>query len=358
MSDIFITFYASQGGNVAGIVSPTLVTGTCLVTGYSAAGVTSPSLVTGTVVLSAVLLGAVESTTLVEGEFCRENSKLNWVAWSKIGEAKIELDKNNDSGAAPMKWPGKVYQILPLGQAYIVYGSGGVTKMYPVSTPAPTFGFDEVCDFGIKSRGCAAGSRDVHFFISVNGCLCRIQDTPLNRTPKLDRLGYEEFLGVLDTDALMFYLAEEQKLFISDGSVGYTFTDEGLGGGYATLTAVASHENGTYYAKSATVSCPIALQTNIIDFGLRDVKTLKQLILSADTPSAYSFSIYYRFKTAEVWKQTIWQTFNSYGEGFPWVSGCEFKIMVKADAKPDVVEIQDLTAVFQTSDRAAKGVIQ
>ncbi len=82
--------------------------------------------------------------TSITGWGVANEERKNWVAWSKIGNVSFELDRVNDAGFRPMSWAGYVYQTLQLGNNVIIYGSGGVTRAFPVSSPAPTFGFKDI----------------------------------------------------------------------------------------------------------------------------------------------------------------------------------------------------------------------
>lgn len=362
MADVFYTFYATNSGAKAAVICPTLVTGTPLNVGVTSATVYLPSTVAGTPIVSYVPSGAVVVQTLVTGEFSRESSKTNWVAWSKIGEAKIEMDKVNDSGLAPMRWGGTVYQILPLENDFIVYGSTGITKMLPVAEPAPTFGFEEIAPFGIQSRYAVAGNRTTHYFISTDGNLFRLTDSSGYKAVSADnglkKLGYTEFLSVLGANTLMFYDSDEMKLYISDGSSGFILSPQGFGGGWVNLTGMQLSSLGTRFVRPEDLENVREFHTNIIDLGIREVKTLDHLTLRTDYPDHWEFAIYSRYRMNEVFTQTPWRAFDSYGEGWPYVAGVEFKIAIRSSSVPDVIEIQDLQMNFQISDAAAKGISQ
>lgn len=358
MSDVFIEIDVLGENATAAVETTSIITGTCLVVRVASGAVSAASVVAGSPQARLVLTGAIVVVNIVTGEFNRESSKTNWVAWSKIGEARIELDRINDSGIAPMRWQGTVYRILPMANFLLIYGSNGITQMSPVREPAPTFGFKEIAAYGIKSRYAVAGDQDIHYFISTEGVLCKASEAAGYQTLKIERLGYEEFLSSLGVNTVMFYAPDKEELYISDGSIGYILTSQGLGGGYPNLTGVALYSEGERYVRPEVLTQEIEFKTNIIDLGIRDVKQLKRLTLRADYPDEFQYAVECRFRVGDAWTQTEWYPFDLHGEGYPWVSGSEFRILVRATSPSSDVEIQDLILGFQLSDLSLKGVIQ
>src|SRR5512139_1721548 len=124
--------------------------------------------VSGSPVISGFYNAAADPITVaisLTAEAFSENLRSNWVGWSKIGDIRFLQDMMNDSGYRPMSWKGWVYQILQLGKSAVVYGSGGISILFPIKEPHPTFGYKEIAKRGILNRNCVCGTKNKHFFL-------------------------------------------------------------------------------------------------------------------------------------------------------------------------------------------------
>jgi len=269
--------------------------------------------------------------TSISGWGVANEEKKNWVGWSKIGDVSFELDLTNDAGFRPMSWGGYLYQTLPLSKEVIIYGSGGVTRAYPVSSPAPTFGFKDILKVGVKNKTAIAGDDQIHFFVDILGCLWAITSSAsaVEPEPKLQRIGYEEYLRDM-TNPVLLWDAAKRRLYISDANTGFIYNDSALTGGHAGLTGlyrIAS--NLTAVGPETLIANPVHICTDIIDFERRGLKSIESVQTDIITDVPVLGAIDYRYKKSEPFRTTPWSPVNNEGVLHRRTAGVEFRIRFK-----------------------------
>lgn len=272
----------------------------------------------------------------------------NLVGWSKIGDTRILLDESNEAGYKYLTGSkvGLVHRILSFGsQVPVVYGSSSITVMKAVSKPYATFGFKPISDIGILGMGSVCGDEDVHFYINKNKELCVLD---ANLSPKI--LGYSEFIDAISPGGelvLMFYDGLNKRVYISSTIGGLIYTESGMGGGFANLTAA----DGVVFASPDALD-PITQEicTDILDMDYRGIKTLQEVMIGTDLSNDLSVAIDARYDKAGSFVTSPWKICNKEGVVFPIVSGVEFRIRVKSSAFEDF-EIDYISARFKFSDK-------
>jgi hypothetical protein len=246
-----------------------------------------------------------------------------WVGWSKIGEAKFSADLVNDAGYMPMDWPGVVYLVKQLGKNVIVYGSGGVTLLYPVKEPAPTFGKQNIMLTGAMCKTAIAGDEHMHFFLDIAGVLWRLS----SEGP--ERLGYEDYFSTLN-NPILSYDSYKRYLFVSDPDNGYMLTMAGLGGGYAGITGFLKDVGGgKFIAPSAVVTPPLNIVTDVIDMKYRGLKTVESVQFGLNVDDAAYAAIDFRYSKDADWRTSHWVRLSPEGVAFIRVSGLEFRFRLQ-----------------------------
>lgn len=259
----------------------------------------------------------------ISGWGVANDSRKNWVGWSKIGEADFTLDLTNDAGYRPMSWPGYIYQVKKLDKNAIIYGSGGVTAAYPVSEPMPTFGFKSMLNVGIKNKTAVAGDEHIHFCIDIIGCLYKIS------TDGVTKLGYEEFLFPLINPILVWDVAK-RRLYISSKLIGYIYNEGTLTGGYANLTGLYRvKENLTAVSPNPLITDPVEICTDIIDFKRRGLKSIESMQFDVISNTTLFAAIDYRYRKQDDFKTTKWSQLNSEGVAHIRTAGVEFRVRLK-----------------------------
>lgn len=288
---------------------------------------------------------AITVEVLLEGEAVIEELRTNWVGWSKIGSKVFQQDMTNDSGYRPMSWRGIVYNILPLGKNAVVYGSGGVSVLYPVIEPMPTFGCKDVLTIGIKNRTAVCGSLNKHYFIDKKGCLWTLAEDGVTK------LGFEEYLAGL-VNPVMHYDSYNDRVYISASGMGYTLSGNRLGGGYAKLTGFQYTEGSLLITSPEAVSIPntVMLATDAIDMGYRGMKTIEAIQVGTDTDESLEVAIDYRYDKSDTWQTTNYVATNQEGVSFIRIAGVEFRIRIK-NTTYNYFEIDYINIQYKRTDK-------
>ena len=283
--------------------------------------------ISGTIPIADIHLGDDEGEMTcavnVSGQAVVNQERSNWIGWSKIGDVSFQLDLTNDAGFRPMDWSGYVYQVLKLDKNAIIYGSGGVTAAFPVKSPAPTFGFKNMINVGIKNKTAVAGDEHIHFCVDVLGCLYKIT------TEGVTRLGYEEYLRTM-TNPVLIWDVSERRLHISDASIGYIYNEETLTGGYKGITGFYRvRDNLTAVLPGTFIADTVEICTDIIDFKGRGLKSIESMQFDAISTVNLEAAIDYRFSKEDMFKTTKWSPLNNEGVAHIRTAGVEFRIRLR-----------------------------
>jgi len=277
----------------------------------------------------------------LRGEYVIESSRRNWVGWSKIGEASFVLDRVNDAGFRPMTWRGQVLALKQLQNDAIVYGTHGITRMYPSGV---TFGFRDLLPVGIKSKNAVCGSLAIHYFIDRNDQFWSVTDRDVSF------LGFQEYFCTLENPQ-MFYDEYLTRVIISDSAGGFIYTVSGLGGGYGNLSAYTYLEGALVtQSPNEILHPPLELTTDIIDLGRRGQKTLESVHVGTDTSERLFLAYDYRFSKSTAFASTNWTIINPSGVGFLKCAGEEFRIKLRSYHLTDFA-IDYLNINYKTTDQ-------
>ena len=292
---------------------------------------------------SAPVYALLQAHAFLSADFYASSSRRNWVAWSKIGSASFVLDRTNDAGQRPMSWPGEAFGVKQLGKNCIVYGTGGVSMLFPVDSPAPTFGCKDLIDVGVLNKNAIAGNKQKHFFLDAYSRLWVLTED------KAQCLGYEEFLSTL-TDPIMLYDAQYERVYINDSVKGFTLTLSGLGGGYGGLTGVQFSEQGKLVMLHKPDAIPLLLVTDILDFGYRGLKSVESVQVAVDTPERLYLAVDFRNAKEEAFRTSRFVRLNREGVAFNRVTALEFRIRLM-NTKANALDIDYINISFKRSDR-------
>jgi len=235
------------------------------------------------------LMDALVAYGLGDFEFSFGQPQSNWVWWSSVtggdhlfwmvpdiaqngledadiralspyGATKpyfMEVAKRAVSAFVEMPWRGDVLCLKALRNAVVVYGSGGVTALVPLTIgDVPTFGIRELLPVGVHSRGAVGGDERHHIFVDVTGMMWR-----LDEQLQLQRLGYQEYGAVLTGDVVIQYDAVNREFYLGDGTYSYVLTESGLAEFGAALTSVFYH-SGTLYSVSSRFEADVECVSN------------------------------------------------------------------------------------------------
>lgn len=287
----------------------------------------------------------------------------NTVMWSGIGkfdfldyDASREKTLDPTAGHSHMDWgeyrTGIVYKVKKLGNAVIVYGNGGITKLIPVDSPAPTFGRQNINAVGIGSANHIAGDDNVQLYLDHNNELWLV-----GGDFKPQKLGYKDFMEDLtNADVRVTYAPSRKRFFISDGVIGYGLTEHGL---YSTNQLVCSI--GDYRGRNFcgffkdSADYKWRIESGDIDFKQRSFKTVTTLEVGANYTKGtkdIETSVKYRFNHKDALSQTDWIMANPNGVTTPMISGIDFRFLARgADYRGSTLNLDYLTTRVKFSDK-------
>ena len=195
--------------------------------------------------------------------------------WSKIGSIDFTPDESNEAGYKRDPYGGDVYHTKRLGKNVIGYSSKGVTRIYPVTSPAATFGFDELSDIGPINRGAMDGNLHRHIYVGTDYIIREVTSEGIKE------LGYYywmESLGDCDEDIIVSYDNQNNDFYIGTSTETYLLSQYGL-------TKLPQHPSAVWSIPSyddEVVMLPVTqdtgwkplLASGIFDFGYRGQKTI------------------------------------------------------------------------------------
>lgn len=316
--------------------------------------VAAKGVVTATGVAGKVTTAVATARALVSTEVTSTPLRTNWVAWSKIGDVSFALDLTNDAGNRPMSWAGWVYKVKPLGKNVVVYGENGVSMLYPVDSPSPTFGLQRVWSVGLLGKETVTGDDENHYFIDSEGYLVQLTQK------EVKSLGYKEFLKPLGTSGytvLMHYDSGNKRVYMCNNVVGYLLTESGLGGGPVSITGIQQRgANSTAVSPTSLTQGSAIFSSDLLDFGSREPKPLKKVVVSCSSPTDLWLSVDYRLDNNVGFRSTTWKRLNNRGEGFVNITGIEFRFKFKTLTEVEM-KIDAFSVYLQMTDRALQSEV-
>lgn len=305
------------------------------------------------------------------------------VRWSGIGEfdflGKTADARKNTAGYAyaPYNDNEILQRVLPLGDTIIVYGGHQIYALDPVVEPAPTFKVRPIKDIGISNPlavngRCEGGDEDYHVFIDTKGHMWHLGTTIYGRF-KLERLGFQEFFRPMLVDPSVTYArglinivfnSREDEFYISDGNLSYLLSKDMMLTeinkritSFVDLTAVqitdTTWDNITDFPVgyfSFTGEKQAWLRTDILDMGLRAIKTIENVEVSGNFIGQAEVMVEWRNDSTKAFRETPWRLCNHLFVGTPIVSGMELRINIRVTPF-DGAEVQKVKVAWKLSDK-------
>jgi len=282
----------------------------------------------------------------------------NWVEWSKIGVQDFSLDGENTAGYIPMPWQGQVYALRVLTtsknslgmdqQTMLVYGDQGITSLYPVSSPASTYGMELLTYYGIAGKGAVGGDENVHLFVDERGYLRRI-------TAKgIERLGYQEFFEpMLGENITISYDQNRGDFYIAGDTNCYVFSDNQL---YeiSQLVRTGVFTDGAFVCvKQENLSNDRLFVSNSFDLNIRTIKTITEVLLGSSGNA--EVALYWRNNKQDEFRLSSYKRVGPSGRVSPHVSGVEFRLVIRS-SDPDIQLDSGYIRWKLTDKRAIRGM--
>jgi len=279
----------------------------------------------------------------------------NYIAWSKIGSVSFVNDRMNIAGYRPMHFNGPVYKLKRLGDYIVVYGLNGIGILYPVSVPAPTYGYDSLANFGIASKGAVGGDENVHCFIGKDGNLYKVMKK--GKSFEVGQLGYKEKVSLMSSDSVVSYVPGgesdgEGDFYISDSDIGYVLTSQGLTATHQKVTAVSKLDGVTKGFYESDGDTEFLGVTDIIDFGFRGQKTIYTFEVGCSGSGTYSIGLDWRMDTNAAFQTTQYVALNNQGIATLICAGAEFRLRLKY-TNPADIDVSYIKIRYKSNDKRA-----
>jgi hypothetical protein len=269
----------------------------------------------------------------------------------------FDLYKRNELGFMPMPSQGEVMCIKPLGDGVMVYSSDSVVYLFPVVDPVPTFGMKKIAGFGIAGRGAVGGTDMSHVCVDTSGCAWSI-------APNLaiTRLGYNEFLNkILFGEMVVSFDENRNEYYVSgvtkDGQVEtYVLGSQGLSQSREAINSCLYNRGELLGIKDVTKSNEAQVSTNMIDFGIPDLKTIGMLEVMGQGLSNVSVSVDYRYDSNATFVQSPWVHLNKMGFAYVGKTAKEFRVNLMS-TKPETLTVQQVAVKWKLSGkRSIRGI--
>lgn len=297
----------------------------------------------------------IETVCNYNGQLIAANfglDKENWVAWGGIGKLDLDNllsneDRSNITGFMPMGFPGEIYKVKKLGDKIIVYGAQGICAIKPGSVrPYKTmaqFGREDIFNFGIAGKYCAAGNDNLHVFIDNQGYF-----HAMDATGKHNKLGYKNFISNLENEIVITFDELKGEYYISDGERCYLFS-AGMTEVYQSPSGIVRQGSALYGVTYDNSDESAYITTNSLNMMTDSIKTV-QTVEAMMTGTNLQGAIDYRFKPSESFARGMIKNLSRHGTFVPMISGVDLRLHLKASTYVDF-SIDTAIIRFKLSDK-------
>ena len=256
-----------------------------------------------------------------------------------------DLILKNQFGWMPMPWQGRVRCVRPLGKAVMVYGDEGVSAL---SLENGTYGlveFDEAGEVGIHGRAAVAGMAE-HVFVDRLGYLHHV-----DRSLKIDRLGYKEFFKNMENIVVTFDPGEGEY-YIGDGIRSYILNRHGLcetNQRCSSISRFTGNLNGIV-SESGSFHIEIGIEdTDIYMPGIKKVLTVVVSMTTSMPDIRPMVAVDYKLNINDEWRRSNWKLCSKEGAAFPMVSGVSLRTIVRIPANSNS-KVDHIQVSYQGGD--------
>lgn len=269
-------------------------------------------------------------------------------AFDKVEELILSAVESGAIGMTPLRTPGSVLGVLPLGDGIIVYGARGVSRLTP---SGQSYVEGPLHNIGIASRSAFGGDTTGHIYIDDKSQLWKLA---ASGAPEL--LGYEEFMDDLTAADIVITRDEyDRDLWITDGTTCYVLTpSDGLGGPMdikpTGLIRIGSNLYGA--ANGLSITPTIAeIRSGETDLAERGTKHITTLQIFKSGMTGVQSQNAYRYADVDSFSLTAWTKANRQGVTFPRVSFVDGIVAVKGTVTADDARVWRVEVRYNAEDR-------
>uniref|UniRef100_A0A6M3JTN1 Uncharacterized protein n=1 Tax=viral metagenome TaxID=1070528 RepID=A0A6M3JTN1_9ZZZZ len=274
-----------------------------------------------------------------------------YYAWSRIGMINFIPTLTNEEGYKRCPYGGEVYNVRRLKDVVIGYSSKGITKLMPVSSPAATFGFEELSDIGLINRGAIAGSFDRHVYVGEDHRLREITKEGIKE------LGYKQYMEQLTLEPIIVsYDPTNKDFYIGNSSKTFLLSPKGLSEIPQHPSAVWRRDRQSYCLPETIDDYKNLIVTEAFDMGYSGQKTIfsieSNLLLASNPEAAVDY-----YLNPTTYQTTAYRPLNNQGIASLIAAGNAFRIRLRFDPFYDNSRISFIKVRYKMTDmRGIRGV--
>lgn len=308
-----------------------------------------------------VVSGELEATFSFDSIFRFVYVNKNTFRWSDIGSINFEPDVKNVAGYKVLEWDGVAWKCFKLGKTILVYGSGGVSQMFPISEPVSGYSEKVLTRVGCLNSSSVAANSETHVFVGADFNLYQISHENNATKPSVDvvNLGYKDFIVGLTGNITVSIDAITGVFVISGDNYSLLYV---VGKGVTKLNRALT---GKMFVGNKWL---VPTKTGFIreyfvllhefDFGKPGLKTLKQVSFDIDLVDAVlpTCEIYGKVGKSKAFSLIKSCKVTPEGMAFPSVTVSEFQIGLRfTKSSFTQVSLKSLSCAVQFSDRRLLG---
>jgi len=282
----------------------------------------------------------------------------SYYCWSKIGQMDFTPDEKNTAGYKRDLYGGTVYHTRKFNDDVVGYSSKGITKIYPVKNPVPSFGFSGLSDIGLLNQGAMAAGEDRHVYVGEDYVLRTISNVgTISYILGVTELGYEEYMRELEgEDIIVSYEPYNKNFYIGNSSKTFLLSQKGL-------TEIQQHPSAVWRRNGESHLLPDTIDdfqpwitTEEFDFGYKGNKTIFSVETDAIPVVGPEAGIDWLYDLT-TWGTDFFKPINNQGIAAIIISGNAFRVSLRFDAIYEIFKIGYIKVRYKMTDlRGIRGV--
>ena len=297
----------------------------------------------------------VDLTVAISGQFVPTYRGRNVVKWSDIGSVDFVLSDQNLAGWKALEWEGYAWKGLRFKNAVIVYGSGGISVLFPISDPISTWSEHVLDSGGILSKDAVCDTDLGHVFIGRDKQLYIVTEDSksLKSTaiPVIKLVGFKEFIETLQGNIQIFYEPVTKVTYIAGTNATLLISQSEVTQVTGSISG-AIYTDELYHTQDSVSSTLVSLRTQELRFGTTNFKTIRSIAFDFDMSLVDSpvCIVYMRDKTTKDFTTTKRCKITKDGQAFPNVTTQEFQIGIEFTPL-ERLAVRNMQLTIQFSDK-------
>ena len=228
--------------------------------------------------------------------------------------------------------------IKALGKGAIVYSAD---KIMQLDETEHGYVARVISDIGITGRGAVCGDNDMHLAVTSRGMLYKLDSNGL------ENLRYDELDTLTGANISMVWNEVEREAYISDGTLGYIWTEGGLSKTTTLVSAILEESIGV--TNGASTPNAFTIITNETDLASRGLKVVNFVSWKTYNCTDMIMNFVYKFDSSSTWLTSEDIYGGEDGEFYIGIACTEFRLKLRGTAGTDAA-ILGATAHVQYRD--------